>query len=110
MRGVDGADDALVVLEGPVGMVAAHDVHLAAVGLHHGHHVLDGVLVGAGLPLLAREVAEAAGEHAEVGRGDVAVDDEVDALALAPRLHSVGHAADAQEVLGLEQQQRRPRG
>ncbi len=101
---VDGADDALVVLEGPVGMVAADDVHLAAVRLHHGHHVLDGVLVGAGLALLAREVAEATGEDAEVGRGDVAVDDEVDALALPPRLHRVGHPAHAQQVGGLEQE------
>jgi hypothetical protein len=65
-------------------VVTAHDVHLAAVGLHHPYHVFDGVLVGAGLSFLAGEIAEAAGQHTQVRRGDVAVDDEVDAITLAP--------------------------
>ena len=103
MRGVDGLDHPLVVLERPVGMVAAHDVHLAGLVTHHRHHVLDRVLVGAGLAGLAREAAEGAREDADVGRRDVAVDDEVHAITLAPGLDVIGHAPDAEEVVRLEE-------
>src|SRR5207245_676239 len=67
------------------------------------HHVLDRVLVGAGLARLAREAAEGAREHADVGGRDVPVDDEVDAVALAPGLGVIGHAPYPQEVVALEQ-------
>src|SRR5439155_26517829 len=105
MRVVDRLDHPLVVLERPLGMVTAHDVHLAHAVLDHRNHVLDGVLVGAGFALLAREAAERAREHAEVGRSHVAVDDEVDAVGLATALGVIGHAPDAEEILGLEQDQ-----
>ncbi len=105
MGGVDGADDPLVVLERPVRMMAAHDVDLAHLVADHGHHVLDGVLVGAGRALLAGEVAEGAGEHADVGGRDVAVDDEVDAVALAPGLDVVGQAAEPEQVVRREQRE-----
>src|SRR6267143_6778792 len=103
MGGVDGLDHPLVVLERPVGMVAAHDVHLAGLVTHHRHHVLDRVLVGAGLAGLAREAAERAREDADVGRRDMAVDDEVHAITLAPGLDVIGHAPDAEEVVGLQE-------
>ena len=60
------------------------------------------MLVGAGLAGLAGEPAERAGQDADVGGGDVAVDDEVDAVALPPRLDVVGQATDAEQVLGVE--------
>src|SRR3989304_1371354 len=55
--------------------------------------------------LLAREAAEGAGEHTDVRRRDVAVDDEIGAVPLAPGLDVVGHAPDAEEVFRLEEQQ-----
>src|SRR5439155_3354223 len=58
---------------------------------------------GAGLAGLAREAAEGAREDADVGRRDVAVDDEVHAITLAPGLDVIGHAPNAQEVVGLEE-------
>jgi hypothetical protein len=57
---VDRLDHPLVVLEGPIRMMPAHDVRFAGARLDHAEHVLDGVLEGAVLALLAREVAEAA--------------------------------------------------
>ena len=83
--------------------MAAHDVHLARLPADHRDHVLDRVLVGAVRARPAREAAEGAREHADVGRRDVAVDDEVDAVPLALALDVVGHPSDAQEVLGVEQ-------
>src|SRR5207249_8358653 len=82
-RGVQAGDDPLVVLERPLRMVAADDVHLADVLADHADNVLDRVLEASGLALLAGEAAEGAGEDADVGRRDVAVEDEVDAVALA---------------------------
>src|SRR5439155_1679435 len=65
---------------------------------------------GSGLPVylsslagLAREAAEGAREDTDVGRRDVAVDDEVHAITLAPGLDVIGHASDAEEVVGLEE-------
>ena len=95
-RGVEAADHALVVFERPIGMVAADDVDLADLVADHADDVLDGILEGPGLALLAREAAERAGEHADVGGRDVAVEDEVDAIALARRLDVVGHPAETE--------------
>src|SRR5205814_1797594 len=103
-RGVERRDDPLVVLERPVGVVAAHDVDLADLVLHHADDVLDRVLEGARLAGLAREAAEGAREHADVRGRDVAIDDEVDAVALATGFRVVGHTAHAQEVVGLEEE------
>src|SRR3972149_4063315 len=105
MLGVDGADQALVVLEGPVWVVAPADVHLPDAVLDHSQDVFDRVLEGAGLSLLPGEVAEAAGQDAQVGGIDVAVDDEEDPVADAPPLCEVGHLPDAQEVVGLEEKE-----
>src|SRR5206468_9577447 len=84
-RGVERGDHPLVVLEGPVGVMAADDVDLAHLRADHTDDVLDGVLEGAVLPLLPGESAEGAREHADVRGRDVAVDDEVDPVALAAR-------------------------
>ena len=86
-------------------MVAADDVDLADLLADHADDVLDRVLEGAGLALLAGEAAEGAGEHAHVGRRDVAVEDEVDAIALARGLDVIGHAPEAEQVLGLEERE-----
>src|SRR5215467_12484103 len=102
--GVDGRDHPLEVLERPVGMVPAHDVGLAGAWLDHLEHVLDGVLERARLALLAREVAERAGEDAEVGRIDVAVEHEEDLIAVPARLGEVGQATEPVQVLGLEKE------
>src|SRR5206468_1120070 len=103
MRGVDGLDHALVILERPLGMMASHDVHLASLVAHHRHHVLDRVLVGAGLARLAPEATEGARQHADVRGRDVAIDDEVDAVALAAGLDVIRHAPDPEQVVGLEE-------
>src|SRR5215472_9012509 len=102
--GVDGRDHPLEVLEGPVGVVPAHDVGLPRARLDHLEHVLDGVLEGPCLSLLAREVAEGAGEDAEIGRVDVAVEHEEDLVAVEPGLGEVGQATKAVEILGLEEE------
>src|SRR5262250_42702 len=101
---VDGRDHSLEVLERPVGMVPAHDVSLAGARLDHLEHVLDGILEGAWLALLAGEVAERAGENAEVGRIDIAVEHEEDLIAVPARLGEVGQAAEPVQVLGLEEE------
>src|SRR5207245_6412913 len=94
-----------VVLEGPLRMVAADDVDLADLLADHADDVLDRVLEGAGLAFLSREAAERAREDAHVGRRDVAVEDEIDAIALARGFHVIGHAPEAQEIVGLEEEQ-----
>src|SRR3972149_4190601 len=70
----------------------------------HADDVLERVLEGAGLALLAREAAEGAGEYADVRRRDVAVDDEIGAVPLAPGLDVGGHAPDAEEGFRLDEQ------
>jgi hypothetical protein len=105
MRGVNRLDHSLVILERPVGMMAADDVDLVHFAAHHRDHVLDAVLVGARLSGLAREAAKGAREHAEVRGRNVTVDDEVNAIALPTRLDMVGHAADAEQVVGLKERQ-----
>ena len=99
---MDGADDGLVALEGPVRVVAADDVDLANVGLDHPDDVLGRVLEGPRLARLPGEVAERAGEDTEVRRIDVAVDDEVDPVSRLRPLDQVGHAPETEEVVGLE--------
>ena len=100
---VDGLDQPLEVLEGPVRVMAAHDVRLAGARLDHVEHVLDRVLERALLALLAGEVTEAAGEHTDVRRVDVAVEHEEDLVAVQPGLDEVGHAAHAVEIVGREE-------
>src|SRR5262245_54971731 len=102
---VEPTDHPLVVLEGPVRMVATDDVHLADLVADHADDVLERVLEGPGLALLAREAAEGAREHADVRRRDVPVEDEVDTIALAPAFGVIGHPAQAEQVLGLEQEE-----
>ena len=102
---MDGPDEPLVVLEGPVRVVSPNDVDLPDAVLDHAQNVLDRVLEGAGLPLRPGEVAEGAGQDAEIGGVDVPVDDEEDPVAGAPPLGEVGHLPDAQEVVGLEEKQ-----
>src|SRR5262245_61253285 len=104
-RRVQAGYHPLVVLEWPVRVVAADDVHLADLVAHHADDVLDRVLEGPGLPLLAREAAEGAREHADVRRRDVPVEDEVDAIALAPGFDVIGHPAQAEDVAGVEQEE-----
>src|SRR2546422_7292492 len=104
-RGVERGDHPLVVLEGPVGVMAADDVDLAHLRADHTDDVLDGVLEGAVLPLLPGESAEGAREHADVRGRDVAVDDEVDPVALAARLDVVGHPSHTQEVVRLRSEE-----
>jgi hypothetical protein len=103
--GVDRLDHPLVVLERPVRMVAADDVDLTNVRLDHADDVLDRVLEGARLALLLGEVAERAGEDADVRRVDVPVDDEVDPVAGLLALDVIRHAAEAEEVVGAEARQ-----
>src|SRR5262245_16656070 len=67
-RRVEAGDQPLVVLEGPVRMVAADDVYLADLVTDHANDVLDRVLERPGLALLAREAAEGAGAPAHVRR------------------------------------------
>src|SRR5438876_2916143 len=102
-RGVDGLDQPLIVLERPIRVVPAHDVHLGHSVLDHSEHILDRVLEGAGPTWLAREVAEAARQHADVGGVDVAVDHEVDAVAVQPCLDVIGEPPEPEQVAGLEQ-------
>src|SRR5690348_17664663 len=83
--------------------MAAHDVRLAGAGLDHRQDVLDRVLEGALLALLAGEITKAAGEHTYVRRVDVAVQHEKDLVAVSPGLGEVRHAADRMQVIGLEE-------
>ena len=80
---MDGLDQPLVILEGPVGVVTADDVDLARAGPDHAEHVFDGMFEGAVLALLAREVAEAARQHAEIGGVHVTVHHEEDLVPVA---------------------------
>ena len=48
-------------------MVAAHNVHLVHIFVQLGQNLLHAHLVGVGVPLLLGEVAERAGEDADVG-------------------------------------------
>src|SRR5262249_58267259 len=98
-------DDPLVVLERPVRMVAADDVDLPNFLADHADDVLDRVLEGAGLALLASEAAERAGKDADVRRRDIAVEDEVDAVALARGLDVIGDAPQAEEIVGVEEEE-----
>jgi hypothetical protein len=102
---VDGLDQPLEVLERPVRVMPAHDVRLAGPGLDHVEHVLDRVLERAFLALLPGEVAEAAREHAYVGRVDVPVEHEEDLISVQPGLEDVGHAAHRVQVIGGEESQ-----
>ena len=81
----------------------ADDVDLAHLLADHPDDVLDRVLEGTVLALFPGEPAERAGEHADVRGRDVAVDDEVDAVALAARLDEVGHPPEPEEIVGLEE-------
>src|SRR6185503_17765901 len=89
--------------EGPVRVMAAHDMRLAGARLDHVQHVLDRVLERALLALLASEVAEGAGEHTYVGRVDVPVEHEEDLVAVPPGLEEVGHAAHPVQIVGGEE-------
>src|SRR2546425_6393696 len=104
-RGVQPGDHALVVLERPIRVVTTDDVDLANLVAHHAHDVLDRVLEGPRFAFLPREAAKGAGENADVRRRDVAVEDEIDALALALGLGVIGHAPEAEQVLGLEERE-----
>src|SRR5678815_4309336 len=86
-------------------MVATHDVRLARARLDHREHVLDRVLEGAGLALLLGEVAEAAREHADIGRVHVAVHYEEDLVAVAARLRGIRETSHAVKVRGLEEEE-----
>ena len=85
-------------------MMAAHDVSLARARLDHLQHVLDGVLEGALFALLPGEVTEGAGQHADIGRIHVPVEDEEDLLSVPARLGEVGHPPEAVEILRLEEE------
>jgi hypothetical protein len=101
--GVDGRDHALEVLEGPVRMVAAHDMGLAGARLDHLEDVLYGVLESALFARLAGEVAEAAREHADIGGVHVTVEHEEDPVPVPAALDVVGHTAEPVKVVRREQ-------
>src|SRR4029453_8017395 len=81
------------------------DVHLADLVADHADDILDRVLEGPGLALLAREAAEGAREHADVRPRDVPVEDEVDTIPLAPGLDVIAHPAQAENVAGFDEEE-----
>ena len=100
----EAAEHVDVILEPQLGMQAPHDVKLARrifprrVGL--GEDLLEASRVGAVLLRHAREGAKDAGvaQDADVGRIDVLIRCEVDAVAVLPSVGEIGEAADAQQV------------
>ena len=89
-------------------MLAADDVDLAdaADGQRLARLVddlVDGQRVGVGVALVVAEGAEQAAVAADVGVVDVAVADEVDLVADGARAGEVGHRAEGEDVVALEQ-------
>lgn len=96
---VDPPDHLFEVLELPRRVMAADDVYLADVVIHLGEDVLDGHLIGVGLARLLGEVAELARQHADIGRVDVSVEHEVDAVARDLALGMIGDPAQGREIV-----------
>ena len=95
---VDGGDYLHVLLERPVGVVAAYHVDLSGVFVHVVQDFLHGHLVGVGVTLLLGEVAELAAEDADIGGVQMPVEDEVDSVAFPLALNVVGHASHGRQV------------
>ena len=102
VRFANRADVTLVVLEGPIGMMPAHDVHLVHLGCDVrddflGRHFPRAVVVAA-----VNVVAELAVEHTNVGGIDVHVDHEVHAFAVFLPRDEIRHAAQRRQVARFE--------
>ncbi len=78
---VDGLHDVEIPLPGPVRRHAAGDVDLPDLRREQRQDLLGGHLIAPGRALLRREVAELAGEDADVGVLDLLVEHEVDGVA-----------------------------
>jgi hypothetical protein len=96
------AHDVDVVLVLPPGVESADHVDLTDPALAMGQDLLHVHLVAVGIAGALRVVAEDAVEHALVGRVELAVEDEVGAVAVEGAAVGVGHAAEGQDVVGLE--------
>ena len=96
----------LVVLERPVGVVAADDVNLADLVASTMPMMSSTVYSNApASPFLRAKPQNEQGEDADVRRRDVPVQDEVDAIALTPGLDVVGHAAQPEKIVGFEEKE-----
>src|SRR6266566_5420895 len=104
MACLEAAKHVRVVREPQLGMQAAHDVKLTGRIVPRrvclGEHFLQTPRVRAVLFRHAREGAEHAGvaQDADVGRIDVLIGREVDAVAVLPAIGEIGEAADRQQV------------
>ena len=97
-----------VVLERQVGVLAADDVDLGDAADGQGlaslvHDLVDREGVGVGVALVVAEGAEQAAVAAHVGVVDVAVADEEDLVADGAGAGEVGHGAQGEDVVALEQ-------
>src|ERR1051326_967138 len=100
-----------VVRQLQLGMQPTDDVELArrilARRVRLGEHVLEAARVGAVFLRHARERAEDAGvaQDADVGRIDVLVRREVDAIAVPAAVREIGEPADRQQVVRCEKRE-----
>ena len=105
----DGAHQVGVVLPGEVGMQAADDVHLRGAGLHCQARLAPDVLkcarVGLVVALPGVEVAELAGQGADVGVVEVTVDVVVGDVAGETLAERVGELAHPPQVVRPIQRQ-----
>ena len=99
---VDASDNALVPLERPVRVMAAHNVYLVHLRVQLAQDLVHLHLVGAGVALLLGEIAEGTREDADVGGVDLTIEDEVDLLAPQPALGVVGHLTERHQVRRVE--------
>src|SRR5579859_4801740 len=104
MAFLEAAKHVRVVRQLQLGMQAAHDMEFARRviprGVGFGEHFFQTPRVGAVFLRHPREGAEDAGvaQNADVGRIDVLVRREVDAVAVPPPVGEIGEAADRQQV------------
>ena len=106
---LEAAEHLQVIGEPQLGVQPADDVELArrviVRGVRFGEHLLEAAGVGALFPRHPRERAEHArvAQDADVGRVDVLVRGEVDAVAVAAPVGQVAEAADGEEIAGVEE-------
>src|SRR3989442_4489648 len=99
------AEHVHVLREPQLGMQAAHDVELARGiiprGIRFGEHLVQAARVGAVFLRHAREGTEDAGvaQDADIGRIDVLIRREVNALAVPTSIGKVGQPTDGQQVV-----------
>ena len=93
------AHHAHVIFPRPIGMQAAGDVDLVNIGIEFSDDLLDSHLIRFGRILLHREIAEFAGEDADIRRFYFLIHDIIDRIAALHLLHGMGHFADGNDIL-----------